>query len=50
MIASVFISLSRRLRQWAASRKQKKMRLNTASSVMFIASKGKTVFKFLNDK
>lgn len=31
-------------------RRQKKMRLNTASSVMFIASKGKTVFKFLNDK
>ncbi len=27
-----------------------KLRLNTASSVMFIASKGKTVFKFLNDK
>ena len=50
MIASVFISLSRRLRQWAASRKQKKMRLNTASSVMFIATKGKTVFKFLNNK
>lgn len=36
--------------QWATSRRQKKMRLNTASSVMFIASKGKTVFKFLNDK
>lgn len=50
MIVSVFISLSRRLRQWATSRRQKKMRLNTASSVMFIASKGKTVFKFLNDK
>lgn len=50
MIASVFISLSRRLRQWAASRKQKKMRLNAASSVMFIATKGKTVFKFLNNK
>ena len=50
MIVSVFISLSRRLRQWATSRRQKKMRLNTASSVMFIASNGTTVFKFLNDK
>lgn len=50
MIVSVFITLSRRLRQWAASRKQKKMRLNTASSVMFITTKDKAIFKFLNTK
>lgn len=50
MIVSIFISLKKRLRSWANARKQKKLRMNTKSSVMFISSKGKTVFKFLNNK
>lgn len=49
MIVSIFISLKRRVQSWARHREQKKIRLNTISSVMFISSKGKTVFKFLNN-
>lgn len=49
MIVSLLVSVSRRIRAWTSRKKQKKdLRMNTGDSVMFIVSKGKTVFKFLN--
>lgn len=51
MIVSLFLSLSRRIRAWAASalRKRKRtLRMNTPTSVMLIKKGDKSVFKFLN--
>lgn len=51
MIVSLFLSLSRRIRAWAASalhKKKKDLRMNTPTSAMLIKRGNKSVFKFLN--
>lgn len=50
MVVSILLSVSRKLHSLLMRRRNTKkvLRLNTASSVMFISSNGKSVFKFLN--
>lgn len=50
MIVSLFISVARRIRTWTASRRDKRrdLRMNTASSAMFVSKGNNKFFKFLN--